>query len=348
MNILVKKRASADKTKIWYSFEWGRNANQRRATGIFTYQHPKDQIQKNHNKEAKTILETKRSQMILDLQSINNGYIPQHKIKANFFEYYEEFVRTHRTIGNRHLETSLNALKNFVGKTFLSPIEISESFCEAFRDYLLKHFNGETPANYFMRFKRVIKAAKKEGYFRTNPAEDVVAKSNSNKIIKEILTEGDYKKLMKTPCTNYEIKKAFVFSLYTGLRWADIKPLKWENIKESSLVLQQQKTGIYLEVPLHKIALQILGERKEGLVFHLPTQDGANKVLRNWCGSAGLHKHITWHCARHSFSVLLQQKGIDLATVSGMLGHTSTKYVQQTYKRYLQNSAVKAIKKLPS
>ena len=122
---------------------------------------------------------------------------------------------------------------------------------------------------------------------------------------------------MKTPCTNYEVKKAFVFSLYTGLRWAEIKPLKWENIKEHSLVLQQQKKGVNLEVPLHKVALQILRERKEGLVFHLPTQDGANKVLSNWCASAGLHKHITWHCARHSFSVLLQQKGIDLATVSG-------------------------------
>ena len=94
--------------------------------------------------------------MILDLQSINNGYIPQHKIKANFLEYYEEFVRSHRTIGNRHLENSLNALKNFVEKSFLSPIEITESFCESFREYLLKNFNGETPANYFMRFKRVV------------------------------------------------------------------------------------------------------------------------------------------------------------------------------------------------
>jgi site-specific recombinase XerD len=59
-------------------------------------------------------------------------------------------------------------------------------------------------------------------------------------------------------------------------------------------------------------------------------------------------KHIAWHCARHSFSVLLQQNGIDLATVAGMLGHTSIKYVQQTYKRYLQQSAIEAIKKLPS
>ena len=175
-----------------------------------------------------------------------------------------------------------------------------------------------------------------------------MAKSNKNKQVKEILTEEDYIKLMNTPCTNYEVKKAFVFSLYTGLRWADVKPLKWENVKERSILLEQAKTGVRLEVPLHEIALQIAGERMDGIVFHLPTQDGANKVLRKWATDAGLEKHITWHCARHSFSVLLQQKGIDLATVAGMLGHTTTKYVQQTYKRYLQESAKEAIKKLPT
>ncbi len=199
-----------------------------------------------------------------------------------------------------------------------------------------------------MRFKRVLKAAKKDGYFRESPAEDIAAKTNKNKQIKEVLSEEEYESLMNTPCTNYEVKKAFVFSLYTGLRWADVKPLQWENIKSTSIVLKQKKTGIALEVPLHEIATQLLGERKDGIVFHLPTQDGANKVLRKWALDAGLDKHITWHCARHSFSVLLQQKGVDLATVAGMLGHTTTKYVQQTYKRYLQSSAKEAIKKLPS
>jgi integrase/recombinase XerD len=53
-----------------------------------------------------------------------------------------------------------------------------------------------------MRFKRVLKAAKKDGYFRNNPSEDVVAKWNKNKQIKEILSEDDYIKLMNTPCTN--------------------------------------------------------------------------------------------------------------------------------------------------
>src|ERR1017187_10252144 len=90
-------------------------------------------------------------------------------------------------------------------------------------------------------------------------------------IFLQILRVDDYLKLMNTSCTNYEVKKAFVFSLYTGLRWIDVKSLKWENLKEKSIMLQQPKTGINLEIPLHEIALRILGGRKTGPIFHLPS-----------------------------------------------------------------------------
>ena len=131
---------------------------------------------------------------------------------------------------------------------------------------------------------------------------------------------------MNTPCLNHEVKKAFVFSLYTGFRWVDVKPLRWEDIKKDEIVqIDQKKTGESLDLPLHPIARKILGERKTGLVFKLPTANGANKILGEWCDAAGFDKHIIWHCARHSFSVLLQDKGTDIATVAGMLGHTSTK-----------------------
>ncbi len=49
-----------------------------------------------------------------------------------------------------------------------------------------------------------------------------------------------------------------------------------------------------------------------------------------------------------AFLYYLQDKGTDIATVVGMLGHTSTKYVHKTYKRYRKNNAWDAINKLPS
>lgn len=76
-----------------------------------------------------------------------------------------------------------------------------------------------------------------------------------------------------------------------------MKPLKWENINENGIVkIVQKKTGEMVDLPLHPIALNILGERKTGLVFKLPTADGANKLLGKWCDDANLNKHITWHC----------------------------------------------------
>lgn len=348
MNINITQRKSKDQQKVYYTFEWGRAGGQRMSTGVFTYLKPKDQIQRNHNKEALLILEFKRSQMVLDRQAINSGYIPQHKIKNNFLDYYADFVKLNMRNGNRHLSQSLNSFHQFIGKDYISAIEINDNLCERFRNYLLANLNGETPANYFSRFKRVLEAASKDGYFKISPANHLASKANPNKKVKDILEVDEYAKLMNTPCINYEVKKAFVFSLYTGFRWVDVKPLKWDNIKTTNVSIEQKKTREILDLPLHPVALKILGERKTGLVFKLPTADGANKVLAKWCDDARLGKHITWHCARHSFSVLLQDNGIDVATVAGMLGHTSTKYVHKTYKRYRQVNALQAIQKLPN
>ncbi len=52
MAVTISKKASRNKQKIWYSIEWGKAKGQRIASGVFTYAKPKDQLQKNHNKEA--------------------------------------------------------------------------------------------------------------------------------------------------------------------------------------------------------------------------------------------------------------------------------------------------------
>jgi hypothetical protein len=59
MNILERKNPKGD--KIMFYFDFGRGAGQRPSTGIFIYTKPKDQIQKNHNKEALALLEEKKA-----------------------------------------------------------------------------------------------------------------------------------------------------------------------------------------------------------------------------------------------------------------------------------------------
>lgn len=68
MNILERPNSTGDKITFYYDF--GRATGQRPTTGIFIYTKPKDAIQKAHNKQALALLETKKSQLIIEQQAI--------------------------------------------------------------------------------------------------------------------------------------------------------------------------------------------------------------------------------------------------------------------------------------
>jgi integrase len=353
MNFL--KRASKTGDKITFYYDFGRGKGQRPSTGIFIYVKPKNQIEKNHNKEALALLETKKSQLVIEKQAIGSAFIPFHKFKANFMEYYEEYVAQNKKKANRHLVNSLTQFKEFVGKDFIAPIDITENFCKRFRQFLLNKYTGETPGGYYARFKWVLNAATSDGYFQKNPTENVTAKNNPSARMKENLEVDEYLLLLDAPCTNQEVKAAFIFSCYTGLRWVDVKKLEWKDIKDGVLTTRiiQAKTGRPIMLTLHPIAQSILEQQKiktasQSLVFDLPTADGANKVLKNWVKSSGIDKFITWSCARLSFSILLQDRNVDDATVAYLMGHATTEQVRKTYKRHRPKNQMETIQQLLS
>lgn len=114
MNFL--KRLSKNGDKITFYYDFGRAKGQRPSTGIFIYARPKTIAEKNHNKENLALLEVKKSQLIIEKQAIGSAYIPKHKFKENFLDYYEEYVKKNSTEGNRHLKNSFTQFKLFMKK----------------------------------------------------------------------------------------------------------------------------------------------------------------------------------------------------------------------------------------
>lgn len=353
------ERLNRKGTKKYFYYDLGRVKGKRPSTGIFIYTNPKTQVERDHNKEAKMLLEVKKSQVIIEMQAIGTPFIPQHKFKENFLDFFDEYVKNHKKDDNRHLPCCFTKFKKFIKKDFISPLEITEDFCKLFRQYLLDRLTGETPQNYFARFKWVVNAATKAKYFIENPVEKVSAKANPSKALKEIVEVEEYYALLATPCHNEELSHAFIFCLYTGLRWVDVKKMAWSDIKENSLTTRmiQSKTGQPVIITLHPIALKIIEKQRKKLqhhnvqpelVFYLPTADGANKMLGIWAKDAGVNKKITWSCARLSFSVLLQDVNVDTATVAYLLGHTTTKQVERAYKRHRPKDQRATVNKLPS
>lgn len=119
MNFLKIPNKKGDKIIFYHDF--GRGPGQRPTTGIFIYNKPKNQIEKNHNKEALALIELKKSQLIIERQAVGTGFIPKHKFKANFLEFYEEYVADHKSDDNRHLPCSLRL---FCYSSFISEPDI--------------------------------------------------------------------------------------------------------------------------------------------------------------------------------------------------------------------------------
>ena len=84
-------------------------------------------------------------------------------------------------------------------------------------------------------------------------------------------------------------------------------------------------------MPISSQAYQLCGERLDGkqLVFEgLPDPSWISKPLQRWIQSAGITKHITFHCSRHTYATLQLASGTDIYTVSKMLGHTNVRTTQ--------------------
>ena len=355
MSITITSKLSRNGQRKWYTFDFGKQSGQRKAAGIFTYEHPRNKIEKRHNDEALALLEIKKSELTLECQSFGTSFIPSHRFRENFLDYYTEFVSNNVRSGNRHLESSLEKFKAFTKKAYVPPHSITSNVCFRFNRYLLDRHSGKTPEDYFRSFKRVIKSATRDGYFRINPAEDVKCKTNPSRCLKQFLESHEYIALIKTPMANREVRDAFIFCCYTGLRWCDVTSLAWAQIRQDVLVqgIIQKKTGKPVELFLHPVARQILASKVQQAslqstrVFQLPTANGANKSLKGWIKDARINKYITWKDARLSFSILLQDANVDAATVALLLGHSTTRYVNETYKRHRPKNQREHIMKLP-
>ena len=130
-----------------------------------------------------------------------------------------------------------------------------------------------------------------------------------------------------------------------------MKDLTWSHIDLENRLMKvfQNKTDREVIIDLNDNAIGLLGERgrREELVFSLPSHHAAWKSLKVWVDNAGIDKHISWHCARHSFAVNLLYSNTDIKTVSGLLGHSGLKHTEK-YTRLVDELKKRAVNNLPT
>jgi len=313
--------------------------------------HPHDPV-KN---EKKRIIEKIRVNRELELLSEDTDHIPVHFRKLDFFVFAEDYLIHYRKQDGRMIEGSIKKFKKSLQSSNLPISKITPSIMERFKDHLIYDagLTGETPHNYFTRFKKVLKAAKFKGYLKEMPTEHIrFTNPNKNDTIKkQVVDAKELQQLANTMCGNNGVKKAFLFACYTSLGLAEIRDLKWSNIKNGRLIINRKKTGEIINNRLNLTALKILGARKESYEYifdlQLISDTAINSNVRYWSQRAKIDKHLTFYCARHTFACLLLINGANLKTVADAMGHTSTRSTLK-YLNYVQKLQDEAIDNLPS
>lgn len=310
---------------------------------------PSTPEERQKNKDNLALAESIRSKRENEIKSTEYGFIPAFKSKINFFEYFQEYVDNYQNKDVRLVVAALKHFKAFVGTDHILAKDISEDLLIRFKKHLDDNFNGETPHNYFKKLKKVLKQAHKDRLMLVNPAADIT-NTRTEGLRKDVLSFEEIQLLANTDCGNPEVKRAFLFCLNTGLRHSEVKNLSWKNIKNEKIIIRSQgKTKKPVYIDLNNNARLLLGERKKPneLVFNLPSSlNGCNKTLKTWVKKAEIEKHITWHCARHSFGVNLIIQNANMKTIAGLMGHTSTRQTE-IYTRFVDELKKQAVDSLP-
>lgn len=152
------------------------------------------------------------------------------------------------------------------------------------------------------------------------------------------------------------VTSIYPLRLYYGLRFCDVKDLTYKNIDYTNHLLkfEQNKTKGHsansgVVIPLNDGLLSLIGEDPENLdssIFNLPTYESCCKSVKRWVKRAGINKHISWHCARHSFAVNILNNGANIKTVASLLGHSGLKHTEK-YTRAVDKLKEEAINSLP-
>ena len=338
---------------------------------------PKSPIDRNHNKETLLLAKKIRQEKEQEFLEQENGYRLQKKVKINFLEYFQEYLDAYTKKDVRMIQMALQRFKDFLRdtpeytryKTEIRPEQINSEMVEAFTEYLQSRSVGEGAKSIYQRFKKVFKScATKYNINYQRPFVDSEGKTISimvdeGALVKDFLSPEEEKQLMETHYTgeNQEIRNAFIFCLYTGMRFCDVKELTFGNFDFANKLLtyEQNKTKGHskhssVSLPLTDGLLALVADKvelaeKNTLVFGLPSRTMCLKALRRWTKRAGIDKHITWHCARHSFGTNMAataaQKGFSVRVVQEMMGHSNLRYTER-YTRVVDEQKKQAMAEL--
>ena len=217
---------------------------------------------------------------------------------------------------------------------------------------MLKQVSRNSAHTYYSKIKAALNQAVRDKIIQSNPCNRV---QNIRKEDTEIqfLTFEEIQVLSRAiPKTESgkEVARMFLFGCFTGLSLANLETLTYEQIEGESVKYFRTKTEKWIYIHLNKTALSLIGntlnKEPSARIFNTPKRRHATRLLKNWGKQAGIKKNVHYHIARHSFATLSLTSGVNLYTVSKLLGYKNLS-TTQIYANVIDSVKRQAVDALP-
>ena len=332
----------------------------------------KSRADKETNKQTMKLAEAIKAKRIVDYQNGKFGFHqPEHNIR--FFDYYSAMCEKRKgapeSRGNwGNWYSCYKHLQIYEKNQDITFDEITPEWVQGFKDYLENDAKAWSPRyereleyhklsrnsklSYFNKLRACIHQALADGVISDNPLRGVDNfKAEESK--RMYLTIDEIKAITAADCPAPGVKRAFLFSCLTGLRRSDIMKMTWSEVHKQGdytrIIFKQKKTSGQEYIDITPQAAELLGERRNptDLVFNdFLTASATNHAIKVWMLRAGITKEITFHCARHTFAVMMLDIGTDIYTVSKLLGHRELS-TTQIYAKVLDKTKQAAVMNIP-
>ncbi|MEI7980419.1 MAG: site-specific integrase [Bacteroidota bacterium] len=260
-----------------------------------------------------------------------------YEFAENEIAYMTEMKAPAETL--RTFSSLISKLKQYEGSLYFNDITLE--FLKKYHSFMVNDLNNhENTCSKLFRFMRnMINRAISQNIIKENVFDRFQIKSLPGK--REFLSEDELKILedlnIKGTGTRYlnNVLKYFLFACYTGLRYQDLKKLRFSDLKKGNIDdsevffirITMHKTREEVSVPLIPKAFALVGEPgfQNQKVFRVSVNQLTNRHLKEIITKAKIQKNITFHCARHTFAVHCLELEMPIEVVSALLGHTNLK-----------------------
>lgn len=304
------------------------------------YNKPKTPQQKISNDTAMALAENIRAQRQLDFMHAENNSDVRFEQESPVYPYFERYL-------NRYSNKDVNKVKAMIAK--LREVlpgnakfrDINENVVADFKAHLEKSLTGSTAKAYFIKFRMVLRRAHVDRLckYKVRDFEDTHFHIDDSLLQKETLEPEEIQLIAAHKAYNETVKLAFIFCCFTGFDFADMFELRWAHIKAAGIQKPREKTHNKRLLPIHETVKHILSQMNTGTDYVFQDIPGRHKRETSWstCNKqlkriiklCGIKKHITWHCARHTFGTLAEG---DDSVIAQLLGHKGTRQVR-VYRR---------------